>query len=288
MLSTTVESDRGAPLAMAEFIALVASLMAMVALGIDTMLPALPAIGGALDVTNANDRQFVITIFGAGFGIAHLIHGPLADRYGRRPVLIVSLIGYVAMNLLAAIAKDFTLLLIARFLGGAAVAATRVATIAMVRDCFSGRTMARIMSLTFMVFMAVPVIAPALGAAILVFGDWRTIFWVIAAAALIVLAWVMLRLPETLAPADRRAIEPAQILAGWRTVLTDRLSLGYTLAGTALTGALYGYLGSIEPIMEVTFDRPGLLTLIFATSAGTMAVANLGNAAAVMRLGCGG
>ena len=280
-----VTADRGAPLAPVEFIALVASLMAMVALGIDTMLPALPAIGRALDVSDANNRQFVITVFGAGFGVAHLIHGPVTDRFGRRRVLIVSLVAYIAMNILAAIARDFTLLLVTRFLGGAAVAATRVATIAMVRDCYSGRAMARVMSLTFMVFMAIPVIAPALGAAILLFGDWRTIFWIIAGAALAVLGWIVRRLPETLDPADRRAIEIAPILAGWRQTLRDRQSIGYTLAGAALTAALYGYLGSIEQVMADTFGRPRLLVVIFATSAGLMAVANLMNARAVMRLG---
>lgn len=277
--------DRGAPIPMREFIAIVAALMAMAALGIDTMLPALPDIGGDLDVTNPNNRQFVITVFGAGFGIAQLVHGPLADRYGRRRLLLVALVAYAATNVLAAIAGSFTLLLAARFLGGACVAASRVATVAMVRDCYSGRAMARIMSLAFMVFMAVPVAAPALGAAILWFGDWRLIFWAIGGAALLLAGWIALRLPETQHPEDRRPIEARAILAGWRATLADRLSLGYTLAAAALTGAMYGYLGSIEQIMADTFGRPHLLIVVFATTAGTMAVANLVNSRLVMRLG---
>jgi DHA1 family bicyclomycin/chloramphenicol resistance-like MFS transporter len=133
--------------------------------------------------------------------------------------------------------------------------------------------------------MAVPVAAPALGAAILWFGDWRLIFWMIAGAALLLACWIAVRLPETQLPQDRRPIERGPIVAGWRLTLGDRLSLGYTLAAAALTGALYGYLGSIEQIMAETFGRPRLLILVFATTAATMAVANLLNARLVMRLG---
>ncbi|UVO51525.1 multidrug effflux MFS transporter [Sphingomonas sp. SUN019] len=275
----------GAPIGTREFVALIASLMAMGALGIDSMLPALPAIADSLGVTVANHRQYVIMVFGAGFGVAQLIHGPLADRYGRRNVLLVSLALYAVANVCAAIAGSFELLLAARFAGGACVAATRVATVAMVRDCYSGRAMARIMSLAFMIFMIVPIAAPAFGAAVLLFGDWRTIFWVVAGLALVVMAWLWVRMPETLHAEDRRPIEAAPILAGWRITLTDRYSLGYTLAAAALTGALYGYLGSIEQIMAETFARPKLLVVVFATTAGMMAVANLLNSRIVMSLG---
>lgn len=278
-------ADRGAPIRMGEFIAMVASLMAMGALGIDTMLPALTDIGRELSVVDPGDRQYVITVFGIGFGVAQLIHGPLTDRFGRRRLLIVVLILYAAANILAAVAQSFSLLLIARFLGGTCVAGSRVATVAMVRDCFSGRSMARIMSLAFMVFMAVPVMAPALGAGILQFGDWRTIFWMIGGASLLLAVWIAIRLPETQHPEDRRPIQVGPILAGWRQTLGDRLSLGYTIAAAGMTGALYGYLASVEPIMAETFERPSLLIIVFAVAAGTMAVANLVNSRLVMRMG---
>lgn len=129
-----LQGDR-APIGFTEFVALVASLMALTALGIDSMLPALPAIGASLGVTSENHRQFVISAFLIGFGLAQLVHGPLADRYGRRPVLIVALSGYVLANLAAASATSFPLLLAARFLGGLCIAASRVVTVALVRDC---------------------------------------------------------------------------------------------------------------------------------------------------------
>ena len=277
--------QRGAPIGFAEFVALVASLMALGAIGTDAMLPALPAIGDALHVADANARQFVITAFVIGFGVAQLVHGPLADRFGRRRVLMTSLACYAVANIAAASAGSFVLLLVARSLGGAAIAATRVATVAMVRDCYVGRAMARVMSIAFIVFMIVPVLAPTFGATVLLFANWRGIFWAIAVLAVGVLCWFGKRMPETLAPQDRMPISIERIRHGWHTALTDRLSIGYTLATTALMGALYGYLNSIQQIVADTFGRPTLLVLIFATTAATMAAANLLNARLVMRIG---
>lgn len=275
----------GAPIGFAEFVALIAALMALGALGIDSMIPALPAIGVALDVADANTRQFVVTAFLVGFGVAQLAHGPLADRFGRRRVLICALACYIVANGLAAVAGSFTLLLAARLAGGAAVAATRVATVALVRDCYHGRAMARVMSIAFMVFMVVPVLAPAFGQLVLLFGNWRLIFWAIAALAAVVLAWFAWRMPETLDPAMTLPLSPARVMSGWRTTLGERQSLGYTLASTAMMGALYGYLNSVQQIMGEVFGRPQLLALIFATTATTMAAANLLNSRIVMRLG---
>lgn len=275
----------GAPIGFAEFVALIAALMALGALGIDSMLPALPAIGDALGVTLENSRQLVITAFVIGFGVAQLAHGPLADRYGRRTVLIWALAAYAVANVAAAVAGSFILLLVVRALGGAAVAATRVATVAIVRDCYHGRAMAKVMSIAFMVFMVVPVLAPTFGQAVLLFGDWRLIFWMVAALTLVVLAWFVLRMPETLAVTDRQPISAGRILSGWRTTLTNRWSLGYTLATTALMSALYGYINSIQQIMFDTFRLPAMLVFVFAGTAATMALANLLNARIVMRIG---
>ena len=198
-LAAPASLDR-APIPFGEFVALAAALMALTALGIDSMLPALPAIGDSLGVANPNDRQFVITSFLIGFAVAQLAHGPLSDRFGRRPILGVSLLIAVVTNLLAAAAGSFTLLLIARFVAGMAVAGARVVTVAMVRDCFAGRPMARVMSLVFVVFMAAPVLAPAFGQIVLLFAPWRWIFVGIATVAGIVLAWFWARMPETLDP----------------------------------------------------------------------------------------
>jgi len=279
------EAMRGAPIGFVEFVALVAALMSLTALGIDSMLPALPAIGTSLGITAANSRQFIVTAFVIGFGVAQLVHGPLADRYGRRTVLLWSLGLYAVANVACAAAGSFVLLLVARAAGGAVIAAARVATIALVRDCYHGRAMARVMSIAFMVFMIVPILAPTFGWAVLQFGNWRAIFGVIAVLTLGIMAWFWMRMPETLEPDNVLPITPQRILADWRQTLGDRLSLGYTLAATALMGSLYGYLNSIQQIMADVFHRPNLLALIFATTSVTMAVANLMNSRVVMRLG---
>lgn len=280
-----IANQNAAPIGFVEFVALIASLMSLTALGIDAMLPALPAIGASLDVMSPNAPQYVITAFVAGFGVAQLVHGPLADRFGRRRLLLVTLTLYAVANMLAAISGSFALLLAARVIGGAMVAACRTVVVAIVRDCYSGRAMARVMSIAFMVFMIVPILAPAFGSAVLLIGDWRAIFWAIAGITLAVLAWFAWRLPETQHPEDRVPLSLRTIGAGWRVTLGDRSSLGYMLATGVLLGALYGYLNSIQQIVADVFARANLLALIFAVTGATMAAANLANSRLVMRLG---
>ena len=217
--------------------------------------------------------------------MAQLVHGPLADRFGRRPVLIVSLVIFAATNVIATASGSFTLMLAARFVGGLAIASTRVVAVAMVRDLHAGRAMARVMSLIFMTFMAVPIVAPALGQAVLLVGSWRLIFGFIAGMAVLVLIWFAWRMPETLAPERRVALAPRALAANWRIVLTDRYSIGYTLAATALQGALYGYITTVQAIVARTFGAPRMLAVVFAGAAVLLMAANLLNARIVMRLG---
>ncbi|TKD52916.1 multidrug effflux MFS transporter [Sphingomonas baiyangensis] len=274
-----------APIPFGEFVAMAAALMALTALGIDSMLPALPAIGDSLGVAAANDRQYVITAFLIGFAIAQLAHGPLADRFGRRPVLGCALLFGVAMNLLAAVSDSFGLLLFARFSAGMAIAGARVVTVAMVRDCFAGRAMARVMSLVFVVFMAAPVLAPAFGQIVLLFAPWRWIFVGNAVVAAAILVWFWLRMPETLAPDARSPISIERLAYGARMFARDRCAVGYTVAAALLSGGLFGFINSIQQIMADIFGRGELLTIVFASVAGTMAIANFLNSRIVMRLG---
>ncbi|WP_457311903.1 multidrug effflux MFS transporter [Sphingomonas sp. UYAg733] len=285
MEATRIRQKDTPPLGFREFVGLIAGLMALTALGIDSMLPALPAIGASLGIASDNERQYVITVFLIGFGVAQLVHGPLADRYGRKPILGAALVAYVVANMVAAYSGSFMLLLVARFIGGTAIAASRVVTIALVRDCYSGRAMARVMSLAFIVFMAAPVIAPTFGQAVLLVGSWRLIFWGIAGVSAVILAWFWWRMPETMHEADRMPLSAARLADGFRLAVTDRWSIGYTLASTALLGGLYGYINSIQQILFDIFHRPDLLVPVFAATAGTMAVANLLNSSIVMRVG---
>lgn len=278
-------SDQRAPLPLGEFVALVAALMALGALGVDAMLPALPAIGRELHVADPNAPQFVIVVYLFGMGVGQLLHGPASDHFGRRRVMLTALGVYAVSNLAVAVANSFALLLAARFVGAAAVAATRVVTIAMVRDCYSGRPMARVMSLSAMVFMLAPVLAPTLGQGVLAFGSWRLIFGIIVVVTLMVMAWFAIRLPETLDPANRAPFSFARAGRSAAQTLGDRWSLGYMLAATAMQGALFGYITSVQQIVGVTFGAAPLLNWVFALAAGAMILANLVNSRLVMRVG---
>jgi MFS transporter, DHA1 family, multidrug resistance protein len=268
-----------------EFVTLMAALMAITALSIDAMLPALPAIGAELAVQADNDRQWVISAFMFGFGAAQIVHGPLSDRFGRRPILLGSLAFGVACNLIAALAPSFTLLLIARAAAGVATASSRVLTTSIVRDRVAGNEMARVMSLISIVFMVVPIVAPNIGQLVLLVAPWRWIFGVLAGAGLILFVWAGLRLPETLDPANRLPLTFRRIGEAFRFVLTHRVALGYTIGSTLLQAGLVGFLLSVQQILEVKFDALHLFGLIFAAMAGPMAAASFFNSRIVTRIG---
>lgn len=268
-----------------EFVALIAMMMALNALAIDMMLPALPAIGDALGVVTENSRQWVITAYLLGFGVAQLVYGPLADRYGRKPVLMAGLSIYVLFSTLAAFAPSFELLIAARVATGLGAAALRVLAVSIVRDRYSGRTMARVMSLSFLVFLGVPVLAPAFGQLILTVAPWPWIFGVLAVAGSAFLVWAALRLPETLHPENRMPIRVGRIASAFREAVSHRQAIGYTLAMTCITGSLFGFLNSSQQIFFDVFNEPERFTAVFAAIAGTIAVASLLNARLVERLG---
>ena len=268
-----------------EFVVLMAGLMALNALAIDAMVPALPAIGRDLEVLDDNQRQLVVSLYVFGFGTTQLLYGPLSDRYGRKPVLLVSLLLYVGFALLCAAAASFTLLLAARMAQGAAAASTRVLVVSIVRDRYEGDKMARLMSLVFLVFLLMPVLAPSFGQLTLLFAPWRAIFFGLALFGAGMLAWALWRLPETLKPEHRRPLSAAAIYDAARQTLSNRQSVGYTLAFTTMMGALMGYINSIQQIVFDVFQRPELIALTFAAVAGPMAVTSYTNSRLVERIG---
>lgn len=268
-----------------ETIALLAGLMALNAFAIDAMIPALPDIGEHLGVSDENRRQLVIVAYTLGFGIGQLFWGPLADRFGRKPVLAAGIAAYVAFAFFCSAAPSFELLVLGRMLQGGAAAATRVLVVAMVRDLFEGEAMARVMSLVFMVFMLVPVLAPSLGQAILLVGPWQAIFWVLGGYGLLIGLWGLLRLPETLHPEYRRTLQLGEMASAAKAVLTERQSLGYTLAQTAIFAGLVAYISSIQQIVFDAFGRPEAIGLVFGVVAAPMALASWLNSRLVGRFG---
>jgi DHA1 family bicyclomycin/chloramphenicol resistance-like MFS transporter len=268
-----------------EMTAMLAALMGLNSFAIDAMIPALPAIGRSLHVLNENDRQLVVVAYFVGFASTQLVWGPLADRFGRKPVLAAGVILYGLFALACAFANSFPLLIASRFAMGASAAVTRVLVVAMVRDLFEREAMARVMSLVFMVFMLMPVLAPNIGLAILLFAPWQAIFWALALYAVAMLIWSTTRLPETLHPEYRRSLKARDMAAAiWETIREPQ-SRGYTAALTISFGALVAYIASIQQIVFEAFHQPHLIGLVFAAIAAPMAVASWTNSRVVGRFG---
>lgn len=268
-----------------EFVAFIAAVMAVNALGVDLMLPALADIGRDLAVATPNHRQWIVTAYMVGFGAGQLVYGPLADRFGRRPVLIGTLAGFVAAAVVAAGSATFFGLLAARVLQGLMSASTRVLAVAIVRDGASGRQMARTMSIAQMIFFLVPILAPTIGQALLAFGPWRFIFYALGAFAALVLAWTLVRLPETLPVARRVPISLAALRGSYALTLTNRFSVGYAIAASLTFGGILAFVSSAQQIFVDEFEAGESFTWLFAVCAGAMGVASFANSRLVERLG---
>lgn len=268
-----------------EFIALMAALMALNAMAIDVMLPALPYMGEALGVTSENERQYVISAYMLGMGIAVLGFGPLTDRFGRRAPLLVGIALYIVAAVVAVFAPTFGILLALRFIQGMGAASVRVIATAVVRDRYSGREMAEVMSLTFMVFMAIPIVAPGIGQVLLLTGPWQFIFIFMGGLAAVFWLWTYIRLPETLPINARRPLSFSAVLKGFVIVVTDRAAFAYGLAGMFLFGALFGFISSSQQIYVDIYGLGVYFPVAFAAMAGLMAVSSFTNSRIVRRLG---
>lgn len=268
-----------------ELVSMVAALMALNALAIDLMLPALGIIAQDLDVTNANDQQLVVVAYVLGIGAPQLIFGPVSDRFGRRPPLFVALVGYAAAGIACALARDFTLLLAMRFVQGVFASGCRVVAISIVRDLYAGRGMARVMSLVMTVFMVVPIFAPALGQLVLYVAPWRWCFAVLTIAGAVMFVWVLLRLPETLSSAARRPLDLAATVGAYKMIAKSRVTLGYMIASGVIFGALFAFISSAEQIFREVFDQGDAFVLWFAGVALMLSIANYLNSRLVERFG---
>jgi MFS transporter, DHA1 family, multidrug resistance protein len=214
------------PIGFAEFVVVIAAIMALNPLAMDMMLPALPNIGSSFHIDGANRLQMVLSTFLIGFGVGQFLIGPLSDSFGRRSVMLGGMVLYAIASVLAIAAPSFEMLLLARVLEGLGTSATRVIATSIVRDCYAGRRMASVMSLAMMVFIAVPVVAPSFGQAVMLMVHWRGIFAVLMAYGIVALLWSLFRLPETLPRSERKAFAIPEVLDAYRQTLTNRQTLG--------------------------------------------------------------
>jgi MFS transporter, DHA1 family, multidrug resistance protein len=267
-----------------EFVVLAAATMSTQAIAIDAMLPAFPTIVRVLNVANPNHGQWIVTAYMTGLGVGQLFWGLMSDRFGRRPMLLGGLSLYVVAALLCSLTGSFHTLLAWRFIHGLAAASVTIVR-SVVRDLYSGRQMARVMSLTFVVFLTIPIIAPSIGQLILLLAPWRIIFIVFAVFAATVGCWGFLRLPETLHPEYRLSLTRKHIFGAAKLVLGNRTSIFYTLAMMVMFGTIMAYVGMVQQIFAEVFHRPNLMPSMFALCAVFMGMAGYLNSRIVERLG---
>lgn len=264
-----------ASLSKREFVVLVAGLMMVDALAIDIMLPALPSIGAAFGVLRDNDRSLVVTAFLIGFGGSQIVFGPLSDSYGRRRFILAGMAGYIATALLGTLSPTFAILLLLRCIQGIAAAAVKVALTASIRDRYEGKAMADILSLVFSVFLLVPVLMPGVGQLILLVGPWQLIFVIMAGVATVFAVWGLVRLEETLAPADRRPLSFRAVGQGFTIVLTTRRAFFYGIAGTFLFGGLMGFILTGPQIFGEQFGWGRYYPIAMTFMGGSAAICSL-------------
>ncbi|HXV32252.1 MAG TPA: multidrug effflux MFS transporter [Sinorhizobium sp.] len=262
---------------LAEFIVTIALMTASVAIAIDSMLPALPSIGHSFDIANANDAQLVIGVFFFGFGFSQIFFGSLSDAFGRRFVLLGGLTFFTLSMFAASQATSFELLLVLRFIQGIGAAAIRITTLAIVRDCFGGREMARVMSYVMIVFMIVPIIAPSLGQLVIFYASWHWIFTLIGCVGAVLFLWALTRMREALPQEDRLPLSFGAVLSGFRTVLTNRITCGYMIGMTLFTAVICAYIVTVQQIFGEVYGLGEWLPVAFAGTAGGIALANFAN-----------
>ena len=284
-LQDTIIAKQKAEPSYIEFVILMSLMMSLTAFSIDAMLPALPQIASDLNVQNPNSRQLVISIIFLGLALGQLFFGPLSDKTGRKPAIYGGYALYIAGALLSLFAISFPVMLMGRFLQGVGVSAPRAVTLALVRDRFEGRAMARVMSFIMTTFILIPMIAPSLGQAILLNLGWRSIFSSFMLLAAITLVWFALRMPETLAKENQAPFSMGRIIFATREILKIRTALGYTVSAGLISGAFIGYLNSSQQIFQEQYALGERFPLIFATIALSLGIAFLLNARLVTRLG---
>jgi len=268
-----------------EFVAMLAVIFAVIAFSIDAMLPALPEIAATLTPENVNRAQLVLTSFMAGMGAGLFVAGPLSDAYGRKSIITLGFTIYALAAIAAVFANSLEMLLFARFMQGLGAAGPRIVSLALVRDLYQGREMARITSFVMMIFILIPAVAPSIGAGIIYFVGWRGVFGAFLVLALIGGLWLNIRQPETLPPEQRIPMRPASLLRSAREVLGNRQVQLVTVVITLGFGQMFALLSAAQQLFADTYGKGENFPYWFAAMALLSGSGTVLNARYVVRLG---
>lgn len=268
-----------------EFVVIISLMMSLTALSIDAMLPALASIGSELGAQADNDRQLIVSMIFLGLAFGQMFFGPLSDSLGRKSATYVGYALFIAGALVSVFAGNFPMMLAGRLLQGIGISAPRAITLALVRDRYEGKTMARVMSFVMTVFILVPMLAPSLGQGIMMLAGWRAIFVAFIAIAVINVLWFAVRMPETLAAEHRAPFSLNRIISATREIIKNRIALGYTISAGLIGGAFLGYLNSAQQIYQEQYELGDLFPFFFAVVAFSLGLASFLNARLVMQFG---
>ncbi len=268
-----------------EFVTLMALYVSLMAMSIDMILPALSFMQQEFALPDENETQFVIGAIFLGFAFGQIIYGPIADSFGRKFTIYIGLIIFACGSVLGMIAGNFHLMILGRLLQGFGAAAPRIISVAITRDLYQGREMARVMSFIMTIFILVPVIAPSIGQAILLVASWRVMFFIFLIFSLIATIWTFLRLPETLKTND---VRPFNIKAIWHDfvkVFQNKITMTYAICAGLIFAAMIGYLTSSRQIFQDYFQVGNLFPLYFGASALSIGISSIVNSMIVRRYG---
>lgn len=268
-----------------EFVALMASLMSIVALSIDALLPALPEIGNFLGVVNTTDNQLLITMIFLGLGFGQLIFGPLSDSFGRKPVVYIGFIVFIIASIICVTTKNFEIMLLGRILQGIGLSSPRSLALSMIRDSYSGDYMAKIISIVVMFFILVPVIAPALGQFLIYYFDWQSIFYFNLLFGVLIMLWFWKRQPETLPKEKRIKFSSHLFVDGTKEFFKHKDAVAFTFVSGFITGSFMVYLSTSQQIFEIQYNLADLFPYIFASLAISIGLATYLNSRLVVKYG---
>ncbi|MFV0644656.1 MAG: multidrug effflux MFS transporter [Sphingomonadaceae bacterium] len=269
----------------AELVVLLAAMMAINAMAVDAMLPALSSMSADLGESDGNRRQLVIGLYLLANGVGCIYPGVLADRFGRRPVALASVFACIGFSLACALVSNFTTLLVMRAAQGMCCAGLSVIPAAIIRDRYEGDAMARLLSMISAVFITVPIFAPGIGQLVMMIADWRWIFVVLAGLSALIGIWIWLRLPETLAPKNRQSVHLPVLARNMGAVLQNKMSLCYVFASAILFGSVFGYINMSQQLIGEFFGMGEAFPIVFGITATAMVAASLANSRIVTRFG---